>query len=58
MSRENFLNRIKKALYPDHETKDSCIGELVIDNDLDGLMDRTVSIRSRQLRTGRSYLIR
>ena len=47
MSREKFLNRIKKALYPDHQTTDSCIGELVIDNDLDGLMDRTVSIQEQ-----------
>jgi len=47
MSRENFLNRIKKALYPDHEPKDSYVGDLVIDNDLDGLMDRTVSIQEQ-----------
>ena len=45
MSREKFLNRIKKALYPDHGTKDSSAEDLVIDNDLAGLANRTVDIQ-------------
>ena len=45
MSRENFLNRIKKALYPDHGAKDSSAENLVIDKDLEGLADRTVAIQ-------------
>ena len=46
MSRKSFLNRIKKALYPDHETEQSSAKDLVIDNDLEGLADRTIAIQA------------
>jgi len=45
MSRENFLNRIKNALYPNQETSDSSAEDLAIDNDLEGLVHRTVAIQ-------------
>ncbi|MEC7836719.1 MAG: hypothetical protein VX692_06260, partial [Chloroflexota bacterium] len=45
MSREKFLKRIRRALYPDHETQHSHGEDLDIDKDLEGLMDRTISIQ-------------